>query len=316
MAYAQGDIILRDHYNEFAVGNADGSVNHGVRNINTVWGTGNSDKGYGQTGTLSTVSAGTTVTATQWNTMITRLDSILRHQSGSPSGINGNAITAGTTIAYLSSLSGNITTAYNNRLNFNSTRGSATTTNYDGTWTSSTPTTFQQVRTVTFASGDAARYFFNAGGRIGLTLSISAGADNNQKEVAWSSLVNAIATVNFDQSTSGRTGSGQTLSVDGSGIGYYDLTTSDQTLIRLTATTSPYTANYIDVNVKSNGTQGANADKGSVITFTITYYDNADEQWNDDISMTMRAAITITPPNNTHLTTASWGTPTSAATTN
>lgn len=313
MAYAQGDVILDDHYNEFAAGNADGTANHSVRNINSIWGVGNGDKGYGQSTTLSTVSAGTTVSATQWSTMISRLNSILTHIRGSGSGLTSP--TAGDTITYLANLSGNITTAYNDRLLFNSTRGTASTTNYDATWNVGSPTTFTQVRTVTFSSGDHARYFFNAGGRIGINISIPAGGGDNSKETAWTSLTNGLGTLNFDQSTSSRTGSGQTLSVDGSSIGYHDLTTSDQTLIRLTATTSPYTANYFEILVKSNGAQGSNADKGSVITFTIIYYDNEGDSFDDAVNMTMRAGVTITPPETSNLTNT-WGTPTSAATTN
>lgn len=313
MAYAQGDVILDDHYNEFATGGADGTANHSVRNINSIWGTGNGDKGYGQSTVLTSVSAGTTVSATQWSTLISRLNSILTHVRGTGSGLTSP--TAGDTITFLSNLNGNITTAYNDRLLFNNTRGTASTTNYDGTWNVGSPTTFTQVRTVTFTSGDAARYFFNAGGRIGVNVSIPAGGGDNSKETGWTSLVNGVGTLNFDALTSARTGSGQTLSVDGSSIGYHDLTTSDQTLIRLTATTSPYTANYFEILVKSNGTVGANADKGSVITFTIIYYDNAEDSFDDAINMTMRAGITITPPESTNITNT-WGTPTSAATTN
>jgi hypothetical protein len=115
--------------------------------------------------------------------------------------------------------------------------------------------------------------------------------------------------------TSARTGSGQTLSVDGSSIGYHDLTSSDQVLIRLTATTAPYTANYFEILVRSNGVQGANADKGSLLTFTINYYDNEGDSFNDAINMTMRAAVTITPPESVNIS-STWGTVTSAATTN
>ena len=51
MAYVTGDTILDDHYNGFA---NDNSPN----NINKIWGTGNGNYGYGQTNTVSTVSAG------------------------------------------------------------------------------------------------------------------------------------------------------------------------------------------------------------------------------------------------------------------
>ena len=51
MAYTSGDTILDDHYNGF------------VTSVNALWGTGTGDKGYGQGTTVSSVSAGNTITA-------------------------------------------------------------------------------------------------------------------------------------------------------------------------------------------------------------------------------------------------------------
>jgi len=313
MAYAQGDLILDDHYNTFATGNADGTTNHAVANINTVWGVGNGNKGYGQTSTLSAVSAGSTVTATQWSTMISRLNSILTHQSGAGSGLG--LPTAGSTITYLSTLSTNVTNAFNNRLNF-TTRGTASTTNYDGTWNVAAPTTFSQSRTVTFASSDQARYFFNAGGRVAIVLSSPSGGADTAKEQSITALANSVGTLYIDQSTSGRTGSGQTLSVNGSSIGFWDLTTSNQTLITLTCTNANYTTNTVTIAARCTGTAGSNGGIGNVITFDITYNDAAnDGAWNDAINMVLRAAVQITPPETTNLTNV-WGTVTPAATAN
>jgi hypothetical protein len=48
MTYTAGQLILDDEYNIFVAGNATfGSLNHGVANLNTVWGEGFGDKGYG-----------------------------------------------------------------------------------------------------------------------------------------------------------------------------------------------------------------------------------------------------------------------------
>jgi hypothetical protein len=222
-------------------------------------------------------------------------------------------------IAYLSALSGKVTDAYNNRLNFNSTRGTPSTTNYDGTWAQTSPTTFQQVRTITFGSADQARYFFNAGGRIGISLSVPAGGSDNNKETAWTSLLGTkFGTLHFDQSTNTRTGVGGTLTTDGSGIGFWDLTTLDQTLIRLTDTTAAYTSNYVEVLCKVSGAAGANGGLGTTLTFTINYNDGAADSTNtaqDQISMTVRAAVTVTPPESTNIS-ATWGTVTPAATVN
>ncbi len=47
MGYAQGDTILDDEYNTFATGNAAGSGDNSVANLNTLWGTGTGDRGEG-----------------------------------------------------------------------------------------------------------------------------------------------------------------------------------------------------------------------------------------------------------------------------
>lgn len=318
MTYASGGLIQRDDYNTFATGSVDGtgsaSTLAGVANINSIWGSGYGDSGYGQSTVLTTVAAGDLVTATQWSTLLARLNSIRTHQNGSGSGITSPV--AGDLISYLSTLSSTLTTARTNRLLFNSTRGTPSSTNYDGTWNAATPTTFQQVRTITFTSADAARYFFNAGGRIGISLSVPAGGTDTSKETSWSNLLaNGIGTLNFDATTSSRTGTGYTLTTDGSAVGFWDLLTTDQTLIRLTDTTAAYTSNYVEVLVKIAGTTGSLGGLGTTITFTINYNDGATDTFNDAINMTMRAAVTITPPESTNLTNT-WGTVTPAATVN
>jgi hypothetical protein len=63
MAYTSGDTILDDHYNDFAT------------SVNAIWGTGTGDSGYGESSTVSAVSAGATITATQWTTLLARISS-------------------------------------------------------------------------------------------------------------------------------------------------------------------------------------------------------------------------------------------------
>jgi hypothetical protein len=324
MAYTTGDLILDDEYNIFATGNAAGTGNNGVANINTVWGVGNGDLGYGQTTTLTAVAAGATVTATSWSTLVARLNSILNHQAGSGSGIT--APTAGNVIAVLSTLSTNISTAYTNRLNFNGTRGTTTGgSNLDGTWNSTTPTTFQQVRTVTFASSDQMRYFFNSGGRINLILTTVSGTDNS-KESSWTNMLNnGVGTLSIDATTSQRSGTGYTVTTNGFANGFWDFTTSNVTLFRLTETTAAYNTNYVEVLAQVTGTAGSNGGKGNVLTLTINYNDQAADQVfaadktavtaQDQINMTMRTRIDVLRPETTNLTDV-WGTITVAATTN
>ena len=314
MAYAQGDQILKDHYNTFATGSAAGTADHNVANINTVWGVGNGNKGYGQSTTLSAVATGDTVTATQWSTLIARLNSILTHQAGAGSGVTSP--TAGVLITYLSTLSGKITDAYNNRANFNSTRSSVTSdSTRNGSWNTSSPTTFTQVRTVTFQDADKARYFFNGGGR--LTFKVAAtGAAGTTKETNWINLINnGLGSVHLDYTTCTRTGSQETLTTDGSANGYWDLTTSDTKLFRITQDTGPYTGSYLDVWAKVAGTVGSNGGLGTDVIFTITYTDDGSSSWNDNVNLTINCQVDIYKPETTNLTDV-WGTISVASTTN
>jgi hypothetical protein len=308
MAYVTGDIILDDEYNIFATGNAAGTGDNNVANINTIWGIGNGDKGYGQTTTLTAVDTSTTVTATQWSTLVARLNSILTHQSGSGSGIT--APEAGNVIAVLSNLSTNISTAFTNRLNFNSTRGTTTTgSNFDNAWADGGAglTSITRTLTVTFASSDQARYFFNSGGRLSLVLT-PVDFNANTKENQWAALVNAVGTIHLDAYSSTRTGTGETVTTNGLANGYWELGTSNTTLLRLTNDTSPYTANYIDILARVAGTAGSNGGKGTQIIFDITYVDGSDDfGFNDAVSGTLRQRIDIVRPETTNLSDV-WGT--------
>lgn len=306
MSYASGQTIAAADYNSF------------VSTFNAVWGTGSGNSGYGQSNTLTTVATSATVSATEWSTMISRLNSALTHQAGAGSGITspvtGNVITA------ISTLSQKITDSSTNRLNFNSTRGTPATSNYDATWSSSTPGAFQQVRTITFASADQARYFFNAGGQIGIALSVPAGGSDNNKELDWTTLTGTnVGTLNIRHADNGRTGTGGTLTAN-TAIGFYQLTSTDQQALSVASTTAAYTLNTIQILVKCN--VASNASGGAtVITVTINHNDGAADNnatgagTLDQINMTMRAAVVITPPETTNLS-ASWGTVTPAASVN
>ena len=179
MSYSQGGTIEATDYNGFAA------------SVNAVWGSGTGDSGYGQTSTLSNVAATNTVTATQWATLIARLDSMRNHQAGTSSGLTQP--TAGDLISYISSLNTNISTVTTSRRSNNVGTGSLTTANASG----ATSWTNNAVRecTFTFSSANAMRYFFNAGGTITFNTATSA-FSGNTKSNNWETVANgASATV-------------------------------------------------------------------------------------------------------------------------
>jgi hypothetical protein len=307
MTYAQAGLIQVTDYNNFL---------NGSNQLNTIWSTGSGSAGYGQTA-LTTKSVGNTITATEWASLINTLNSALTHQSGTGSGIT--AVTSGARIDYLSTLASSIDTAYTNRLTFNS-QGSTTTQSPVTTSTlnvsGSTAQTLTITRTATFASGDAARYFFNAGGQLNLVLAAGTNIGGQGRGASMLTMAAAAGGVTAFRAASngGRTGSGQTQNTNNTSLGYYNLTTSNQTIVSLTAAASPYTAypsDTITIVAKSNGVQGANADVGSVVTFIITLTSASqatlDGGYNDSINISIPSRIDVVYPESTNLTN-SWGT--------
>jgi hypothetical protein len=301
MSYAQGSVIDAADYNGLV-----GSNSTTAGTINYVWDTGNGQFGYGQ-GAVSAVSAAATITATQWSTMLAALNKALQHQAGAAATLGPVNYTAGSVITYFANVATSVTTINTNKLDFNSTRGATTTgSNLDKAYTTEASTMTHTI-TVTFASADQARYFFNAGGRLSLVASQAGDFEQNAKETNWRDLINAVGTIHLDQLTSTRTGTGETLTTNGSAIGYWDLTTSNQTLIKLTQDTSPYTDNYIDIFARVAGAAGSNGGLGTQVIFQIDYFDgSADGGFNDGISGTVRNRIDIVKPEVTYLTDV-WG---------
>jgi len=309
MAYSQGGLIsAADYWNLVGV-----SPSSTANQLNTVWAVGNGNAGYGQTAIANTASTGSTVTATQWASLINTLNSVLTHQSGAGSGLG--APTAGGTITYLSTLTTSVNTAYSNRLNY-ATQGSTTTGSVFNqnvnvapgagayTWTFS--------RTITFASGNAARYFFNAGGQFNfVTTGTTNGAGNNRSGDITTLVGTYLANINNIRynSNGGRSGTGGTVNTNNTALGYYNLTTSDQTIVQITSTTYPYNGDYVIVAIKSNGVQGSNADVGSVITLDFTVYSNAtkDASGSKNLNVTWSHRIDTVVPETTNLSN-SWGT--------
>lgn len=235
MAYTTGDTILDDHYNDFAT------------SVNTIWGSGSGDSGYGQTSTVSAVSAGTTVTAAQWTTLLARISSAASHQSSSITAISNP--TAGSTISAYAALSGNISTITTNRLNVHARDAVAesscsTTTTLTGTIT--------QQGNWTWGSTDQARYFFNAGGRISVRWDLF-GHTSDSKANEWNNLAAACGTYYVYAQSSGKSGGSGTPSTNATNLGWHDLTGSYQNALIQYEDTGPYTANYIQLQLYKSG---------------------------------------------------------------
>lgn len=308
MAYTQGGTIEAWDYNRLTWGGNTQAYNGTPDNLAEIWGTGNGPRGYGQDATaMSTVTAGGTVTATQWATFIQRLNLTLAHQSGAGARLASGSnigIVAGATIAAFANVSSAITTI-NTNANLWTAQGSTTVgTPIYQTLSAANFATFTQVfnRTITFASGDAARYFFNAGGQINWAF-----VTYNLNGTARSGDVVTLFTTNLGggniRGVNGTaiTGAGGTIGTN-SGKGYWQLTSSVQLVASITSTVSTYTGDVANVNIRTNGVQGANGDVGSVITLQIGYTSPQEgTDFNSALSANVGVRIDIISPETTYL---------------
>ena len=232
MAYTLGDTILDNHYNDFAT------------SVNAIWSTGTGDAGYGQSG-VSSVSAGSTITAAQWTTLLNAMTSAASHQSSSITAISNPS--AGGTISAFTALSTNIGTITTNRLNVHARQGVANT-NRDNTNTFTGTLTF--THKWAWGSANQARYFFNAGGRLSISGSQS-GHGSDSKGNEWATLLTQAGTYYVYAQTSGKSGGSGSPSTNDTNKGYHDLTSSYVTVFLQYEDTGPYTANYVQWQLRT-----------------------------------------------------------------
>jgi len=328
MTYTAGSLIVATDYNGFISTNG--------ANVNGIWSTGAATAGYGETA-LSTVSAAATITASQWATLNSKVSAMASHQ-GTTITSRSNPV-VGDTIAILANMATDIT-------NITSARGNAAasgaqTTSFTGstskttdTGSGSTPWTITFTHTITWASANAARYFFNAGGRIKWETNKT--STGNLADAEWNDLANTlvgdiyitagsvlspqtIAAASYTGTTKvGGTGTPVTLTT---ATGWYNLTTSDTLLYKQFADTAPYTGQFIALNAKTAGS-------GTQLVITTTWVDPGGSGTGSSDVITGGTAtaspfttfgtapttlVTLFVPSSTYLTSAAWGTPTIAA---
>lgn len=318
MTYTSGSVIVATDYNGF-VNDTAGA------NVNGIWATGATDKGYGQTA-ISTVSVAGTITATQWASLVNNLASLGSHQGTSIT--SRSAPVVGNTINILAALNTDLTNCTTNRGNAAASGSQYTGWTGTNSKTSSTSGAFTITftNTVTFPSADAARYFWNAGGLVKIQVGKSATGQTGDPE--WNDLATTLCGAIF---VSGRVNSAaQTIAgtsyagikqVGGTGTpstlatttGWYNLTTSNQLVYKQFADSSPYTSNFISHDLKTGGS-------GTTLVITTTWSNSEGDTISGgtaasgaSVGTAPCTVVTYFPPSSTYLT-AAWGTPTVAAT--
>lgn len=327
MTYTVGGTIEASDYNGFA--------NDSANNINAIWSTGSTDKGYGQTA-ISSVSAGGTVTATQWATLVNNLANLGSHQGTTIT--SRTAPVAGNTITILNNVATDINTLTGSRGNaaasgteYGVFSGTTSKTTATGSGTAAWTITF--THTVTFASADAARYFWNAGGIVRIKYGKSSvGTDH---DADWNTLAGYVGSINLTgrvnattntiagQAYTGTTrlgGTGGTQTTLTTTTGWYNLTGTPTTIFQLNNPSSPYTPEFIRTT--------ATATSSTVLTLVTTWVDDGSSGAGTSANISGGSAttspsttitgtapttlVTYIPPSTTYLS-ASWGTPTIAA---
>ena len=321
MTYTSGSLIVATDYNGF-VNDTAGA------NVNGIWATGATDKGYGQTA-ISTVAATNTITATQWASLVNNLASLGSHQG---TAITSRAApTVGTTISILSAVNTDLTNCTTNRGNAAGSGSQYTGWTGTNSKTSSTTGAFTITftNTITFSSAAAARYFWNAGGLVKIQVGKSATGQTGDPE--WNDLATTLCgaifisgRVNSAAQTIAGTSYSGTKQVGGTGTpatlatttGWYDLTAGAGATIvyKQFADTSPYTSNYIQHTLA----KGAGADTLVISTTWVNAEGDTISGGTAASGATVGTApctiVTYYPPSTTYLTN-SWGTPSVAATT-
>jgi hypothetical protein len=306
MSYAQFGLIEASDFNTLVGGNPTATAN----TLNATWAIGSAGAGYGQTAEAN-VAVSDTVLASSWANVVNKTASAATHQGSSISSVT--APVAGGAITFLSAIPTNLQTIYTNRRNA-ATQGATTanTVTYGSSWLNAL--TFTQ--TVTFANGDAARYFFNSGGQLKITCTHAAtsGAGNT----LFNGLASNVGTVVMSSPTSGtitiastsyngitKIGGGGGAPTISTNSGYFAMTTSNANVFtQLAGGATAYLNSFIRVVAKSNGTVGSNGDVGNVITL-YTIWDEVP----DGLTVGSGSTVTLTAqaPETTNLANT-WGT--------
>jgi hypothetical protein len=186
---------------------------------------------------------------------------------------------------------------------------------------------------VTFASADALRYFFNAGGIVRLKYGKS--STGTDADPDWNQLAGQCGSISLtgrvnsnSQLIAGTTytgttrigGTGGTQTTLATTTGWYNLTGTPTTIFQLNDAVSPYSTNFIRTQATATSTTVLTlvtvwSDDGTSGPGTTSNISGGSATNSPSTTITGTAPTTLCtyiPPSTTYLS-ASWGTPTIAA---
>jgi len=239
MALNQGGKIQASDYN-------------GIRaNFMNILSTGSGDYGYNATPLSSAVPVGKKVQEADWDNLRRDIQRLATHQGTAITSLTDVGTSNKVSVGVANQYNGVYTTLYNNRLNIAAGQYSdeaLTTSTRTVDWNGTIRHSFQ----IQFASYNAARGFFNAGGQVRIKPAFSR-ANNNTINLDWDSLINGVPTLVFNYTETRADSTSGTLL---SSTGFYDLTSGWVQLYTRTggivSGASGYTANDYTVYVRGD----------------------------------------------------------------
>ncbi len=253
-----GDLISATDYNNIRI------------KIFNIMGTGSSSSGYGQTTNAAVaLNQGQTVTKAQWDNLRFDIYNAIVHQTGSAPSITivneGDVIRYGTShpnFQYNTLADQAIANKFDLGTGQFVTEAIGNTTRFSN-WSNSVASTVQ----INFTDNNAARYFFNSGGKIRFSSARTGGVGTLQDQ-RWSSLLTGAGQPFFAGNSSMYPSSGGNATYNN--IGYWQLNTSDQQIWSFTAS-SPYAANTWSLTARlASGTP----DSATSVILTVRWTDN------------------------------------------
>jgi hypothetical protein len=212
MAYVSGGLAEAVDYDQFVT--LPGLPPDGA-NAGSIWGEGYGRIGYGQNNEyILPVATGDLMRTQEWNNLDAILGKIIGHQGDvyDPTIYDPSftTVVAGTPIRTFTHYNSYVLQAYNNVGNVYATTqapfahgvhgvGQPTKsheTSYHGPWGHVSQRTLQFTQDLTFESADSARYFFNAGGKIRLSLSHTGGT--SARDSFWNNMVGDMGTISIE----------------------------------------------------------------------------------------------------------------------
>ncbi len=291
--------------------------------VDSVMGLGTSDSGYGQAIISSQITPGTTAQVIQWLRLRTDLLLARQHQTGNDESANltvassSNQITAAVANQYYNFAS----VVQSNRLTLAASGNSATETLINQTRTTSWNGTINHVVTITFPgyttgaltvnSANHARAFFNAGGQILISASRTGGTGGSSKNIAWTTMLgngtqpSGFGTVSLNYTATSTVAGTATTPGTTYNIGWFDLTTSDQTVFLKNGPSGNYAENDYEIFARRNS-----ASDQIILTIQFRDDDAGDPNIDENVDGNLNSLVRIIRPSGSNV---SVPTPTASA---